>query len=372
MKRLIVVLAFLLAPMIGHSQTIIHRATLMYAFDLDGEAADADQIVTAANGDLIDAQTFTITAQPDACRLIDMTVTDANSSISAGAVAVVGTDCFGRSITATFTFASGGSGVKTLDVATASTWDTEAYFATITSVTTGTLTGEGGAGVDFMTLGYTSNSVNGWAVYGKSATDAYLAHKVDVFGFYEVPKLVTTSGSMATTVAGLVGADDPFELVSVGDLIIIRSGDRTYERKVTARASADSITVNAPVLIPEAGTGFRYKKAFYSPNPDDDLSFSVNGYKTLMLVWSVDANANTGGVITSLQCSYFGPEYPDGPWVELTTTTVASGGTQADTTESVDLTALPYSRCRFGVRFGTGDDADGAAENINASIVLVR
>ena len=53
-------------------------------------------------------------------------------------------------------------------------------------------------------------------------------------------------------------------------------------------------------------------------------------------------------------------------------TTVASAATQTPTSESIDLTLLPYSYCRFGVYFGTGDDADAAAEDINASVTLMK
>ena len=369
MKRLFLLALAALIPIAGDAQTRIDRAVLMAAYDLDGEAADADQIVTAANGDLLDSATFTLTADPDVCRLVDMTVTDANSSISAGVLTVAGTGCLNETRSCTFTFAAGGSGVKTLTC----TDGQGAYFADVTSVTTGTLTGEGGAGVDFMTLGYTSNSVNGWAVYGARRQNGPIGERgVDVHGTYEVAKKVTTSGSLSTTVAGVTDADDPYEVVAVGDLLIFQISGTMYERKVTARASADSITVNSAISIPAAGVTFKYKKQFFSTNPADDLSFSVAGYKTLNLNWSVDANANTGGVVTLFECTTFGPEYPNAQWITLNTTTVASAATQVPTTEAVDLTALPYNRCRLGLSFGSGDDADAAAEDVNASITLMN
>jgi L-ascorbate metabolism protein UlaG (beta-lactamase superfamily) len=98
----------------------------------------------------------------------------------------------------------------------------------------------------------------------------------------------------------------------------------------------------------------------------------VNGYQALNVHWSVDANANTGGVVTEFQCTYDMFTNPGALWTELDTTTVASAATQASTTESVNLVLLPYNRCRFGWRFGTGDDADAAAEDLNAAIVLVK
>ena len=33
---------------------------------------------------------------------------------------------------------------------------------------------------------------------------------------------------------------------------------------------------------------------------------------------------------------------------------------------------VPYAYCRMGFRFGTGDDGDGADEDINLSVVLLK
>lgn len=90
-------------------------------------AADNDRIVvsaTIANG----AQT--IAAQPDCPRNITITVTDANASISAGTVTVVGTDSKGRSVQEVLTF-------PTL------TLTGTKIFASITSVTVSGLVGNG-------------------------------------------------------------------------------------------------------------------------------------------------------------------------------------------------------------------------------------
>jgi hypothetical protein len=38
----------------------------------------------------------------------------------------------------------------------------------------------------------------------------------------------------------------------------------------------------------------------------------------------------------------------------------------------VALETTPYSFCRIGFKFGTGDDGDGAAEDINAAVVVMR
>ena len=370
MKKLILgalALAALL-PAAASAQEQLKNATLAYAWDMDGEAADADQVIAATalvdNGTSVADANWTIVAQPDTCRLHNLTIVDTN--LTAGTITVAGTGCLGEARTCSFAFAAGDdTGVQTLTC----TDGESAYFSNIATVTTGVMTGESD---ETFTLGYAAvNSVNGWPMYGRLRSPGPLAEDgVDPFGAYAVNLPITTSAVLSTTVTS-VSTNGAFNQVAVGDLLLIPIGGRIYERKVTAKASANSITINQSVKIPAAGTTFSYKKFFFSTNPRDEMLIPVATYDTLLVNWSVDANANTGGVVTLLQCTDAKqPDFPTTPWVEVDTTTVASGGTQAATTESVDLTLLPYTYCRMGFRFGTGDDGDGAAEDINLSIVL--
>jgi len=89
--------------------------TVMSAFDLDGEAADPDQVVTAANGVIVDSTpAYVITAQPDVCRLLDLTISD--TDMTAGTITVTGTGCLGEARVCTFTAWTAGDddGVKSL------------------------------------------------------------------------------------------------------------------------------------------------------------------------------------------------------------------------------------------------------------------
>lgn len=77
---------------------------------------------------------------------------------------------------------------------------------------------------------------------------------------------ITTSGS-STTVAAVTSGSAPYNLVSVGDLIMVNitspgaAGSATVNtRIVTARASADSITVDTAITIPATGLTFQYQK----------------------------------------------------------------------------------------------------------------
>ena len=346
-------------------------ATLMNAFDLDGEAADADQIVTAANGDLTDTKSFTITAQPDTCRLIDVTQTDANSSITVGKLTIVGTDCLGYPLTTVLDYAvaaNRGSGVKSPVSATGAS----AYYSAITTIDTNALTGEGGAGVDLVSIGYTSNSVKESGMYGVlKAPGPNGEHGVDPFASTRVVLPITTAGVLSTTVTS-VATNAAFTDVVAGDLLIIPMGGIAYERKVTARASADSITVNQAIMLPAAGVPFYYKHFYHSTNPQDLLIIPTEGALSALFTWSVDANADTGGVIELLECTaHAGPDYPGGAWAVVETNTIATGSTQVPAAVAVDLVAKAYKKCRFTFRFGTGDDGDGAAEDINLDVVLM-
>lgn len=346
-----------------------NRTTLMYAYDLDGEAADDDQIVASA--DLLDSTTFTIAAQPDVCRLIDMTITDANSSITAGTVTVTGTDCLGYPRVCAFDFAvvaTRGSGVKTIPVTTGPP-ASSCYLRDVTSIVSSALTGEGGAGVDLIKAGYTSNSANGWAMYGALKTPGGGGeHGVDPFASISVNKPITTSGSSSTTVTS-VGSLGSFDVAAAGDLLLFNIGPTVYERKITARASANSITINQAVNIPAAGVTFRLKKLYFSTDPSDEMLIPVGNAVGIGLHWGVDANADTGGVVSLFECGTKTAGWPTTLWKTIDTTTTNSGSTGGDF-ESVTLTATPYTHCRFGVKFGTGDDTDTADENITAALTL--
>lgn len=359
-----------LLPAAASAQEQLKNATLAYAWDLDGEAADADQVIAATalvdSGTSVADANWTIVAQPDTCRLHNLTIVDTN--LTAGTITVAGTGCLGEARTCSFAFAAGDdSGVQTLTC----TDGEGAYFSNVATVTTGVMTGESD---ETFALGYAGvNSVNGWPMYGRLRSPGPLAEDgVDPFGAYAVNLPITTSAVLSTTVTS-VSTNGAFNQVAVGDLLLIPIGGRIYERKVTAKASANSITINQSVKIPATGVTFAYKKMFFSTNPRDEMFIPVATYDTMLINWSVDANANTGGVITLVQCTDSKqPDFPTSPWVEISTTTVNSGATKAATPETINLTTHPYTFCRVGMRFGTGDDGDGSDEDINLSVVLLK
>jgi hypothetical protein len=300
---------------------------------------------------------------------VDITVTDADASITAGVLTIVGTDCWGAPLTTSFTFAAGGSGVKTLALGTnpdgTAAKASAAYYKTITSVISGALTGEGGAG-DTLTVGYTSNSVAGFPMYGRYTSTPSGRRWVDIFGKYDVPCLVT-SGATSVDVKGVsVSTTACFQNVSAGDLLIFNVAGEIIQRKVVTRTDADNVVLNAGIVIPAAGVNFSYRKFFFSTDPIDGW-IPVSGYDTVVFAFEVDANVATGGVTSNIECATFIISDPPGSEVEVAvdTANVASGATGEDVT-TIDLRLTPhYTHCRAGIRLGTGDDGDGALEDFD-------
>jgi hypothetical protein len=371
-------------PSRAQSAAAVERLPLMIDFDLDGEAADADQVLTAAVGIMADATDYTagIAAQPDICRLIDITVADA-ANITAGTFTVIGVDCLGFTRTCTWDFTGAvDTGVQSLTCNAGKT----AHLASITSITTGALTGETGA--ETITVGYTNNSLAGWGAYGVLATSGPLdEHSVNLMASYPSERLITTSGALSTTVTS-VNTDAPFDVVRVGDLLLIQIADQRgarqlYTRKVTAKATSNSITVASAINIPAAGVTFRFKRFYFTTDPADNLGVMVAGYRTARFDWAVQANASTGGVVTRLACrANNGTPTPIEVTIPQPVTTIATGATTVDgagaysaISETINLEGdggLGYLTCAQSFRFGTGDDADAAVERIHAYVTLVK
>lgn len=94
----------------------------------------AELITIAADALMVDSTAHTLTGvQPDFPRPLALRVTDADTSITAGLITVVGTSYDGSAITEDIDIGGGGT----------ATYNTTLSYATVTSVTPGVLTGEG-------------------------------------------------------------------------------------------------------------------------------------------------------------------------------------------------------------------------------------
>lgn len=336
------------------------------AFDLDGEGADASQSLAATT--IADSTSYTVVANPDVCRFVNVAIVDANSSITVGTLTITGTDCWDYPLSLTYNMA-GGSGSRTgtlVAVSGSSIRASGAYFKTIATISNGVVTGEGGAG-DTLAVGVSAQAKS-WSMYGRATSTPSGSRWVDVVGQYDVNCLVK-NGAAITDVAGVSTSTTAcFQNVAVGDMLIFNVAGEVFWRKVVTRADADTITINQGVTIPAAGVNFSYRKLFYFADPQDGW-ISTAGLSALSFTINVVANADTGGVVTSTECAIFAidqvtPEL----LVEEDTATVATGaaGTRRITI-NLDNT-VPYTHCRQGLSFGTTDDADAAAEDIDITV----
>lgn len=104
-------------------------------------AADDDRIVVTADFVLNGAQV--IAAQPDVPRNLTIYMVDANASITAGKITIVGEDMYGRAISDVWDIPTNLAGSKV----------TKNIYAKVTSVTTSGITGAIGAGADQVKVG---------------------------------------------------------------------------------------------------------------------------------------------------------------------------------------------------------------------------
>jgi hypothetical protein len=340
-KRLIeFVLASILVATVAFSQEAGGRERLNLAidFDLEGKAASATLIV--ATVDIADSGSYTIAAQPDMARPLVLTITDADSSISAGTATIVGTDSNGATVTGTATL-TGGSGTKTI------TWSPTTFTGnvkTVTTLTNGVLTGET-AGTDKIALGTTSTLPFTYCLY----------RGYDGYPFSpgrRGPGLITTNGS-STTVTGLVAADDVYANVAVGDLLTFRIGGTVYDtRYVSARASADSITISGAAVTISAdattGTSFTYLRPLCGAEGDNGW-IEVDQFTSVNFQVKIDQASGTGGIIHQLECRN-APNAVN--TIELGPTTESS----FPVSKTLN-TIKPYSHCRVGLKWATNDDA---------------
>ena len=368
MRKFLSILLVALALAVPAAAYDVQRVPLAVAYDLDGLGVDVDYNVLATQA--TDSKSdYTISAQNEICRINSVTVVDADSSITVGVATVTGTDCWGEALVCT-TNITGGSGTKTL--AYSSGVANTCAFKTITQVATGVLTGEGGA-ADTISVGYPAVSGYVYPIYGMRMSDSQGHRYVNPFRAAEGADTVTVNGTALASYHTEDGG--AFQDLAIGDLVYLTTGGKTFERRLVNVADDDNAVIDlalptdaAPSTTAE--TKMQYKKR-YLLRENQDAWVPVGGAESAYFVYDVDANANTGGVISSIECSVYNAFTSDAydPVVQVDTDTVASAATGTNTT-SVDLRLSPFTHCRAGVQFGTGDDADAAAEDINLILMI--
>lgn len=185
--------------------------------------------------------------------------------------------------------------------------------------------------------------------------------------------LIATSGS-STTVSAVTANTLPFALLGVGDIIHVTTAPGTTAmRRITAKASGDSITVDTAITIPAAGLGFTWRQVTcgtaatsgwidVSAYSDVTITFKINQMNAASVDLVVQCeNVNIDSAVTQVF-----PPSPTGSGVCETGNFTAAMSTQC----AVNISSNTFDRCRFGVDVNTddGDDLTTNAEDITANL----
>jgi hypothetical protein len=171
-------------------------------------------------------------------------------------------------------------------------------------------------------------------------------------------RVLLAATASSTTVTGT----NAFANVAVGDLLEINVAGAVLYRTVDARASADSITVNA-LLSTAAVTArpFSYRK-LQCGTADTSGAFPVAGAHSFT-IQVILAQENSASTDYQIECRVAGP---------ATAWSIVNGPNN-DTGVFNDMwtTDLPFSECRVGVKVNTddGDDLTTNAERFTVNVI---
>ena len=192
-----------------------------------------------------------------------------------------------------------------------------------------------------------------------------------------------TSGSSATVVSN-TASSSAFLLVSVGDILVVDTGVGTTQRRiVTAKASDDSLTVNAAV---DWSAGYKFgflKQACGSTATDGWIDFPAGYDQKLISFHLTQINGVTGGIDMRVECKGGEQDAQPRRVYPTTTSTDCGGGTSAGgfcnfttagiTTGDFDVLVVePRRACRVGLLIHTSETAESVeADNERITIGLM-
>lgn len=194
--------------------------------------------------------------------------------------------------------------------------------------------------------------------------------------------LIETSGS-STTVTGVNAADDVFIDVGVGDILLVRDVQgNTTRRVVTAKASADSITINTAVNW-SAQVVWRWLNVECGTGANDGWIDLPRHLAAANSGWGIDIQYNagdlTGGLAARVECRTAGvaaqpvvvyPGEGDGCGVGGT----LSGNECQFATAGIDSRLVVvndfnvYGACRVALSAVTSD-SDGTVEQVTVTLI---
>lgn len=200
-------------------------------------------------------------------------------------------------------------------------------------------------------------------------------------GGINVGILIATSGS-STTVTAVTASTNPFGSVAAGDVISINIAGTATTRLVTARASADSITVNSALTIAATGLPFVYWK-FNSGTAATSGWVDVSGLSDVTItVHYVQGDLDALTAVWECRLNDWDTQptvvYPGESDLCGAAGTYSAGVCSfATASASADLAVVvtgKWDSCRLGVAFASTDTSDAGAnlEKVSAELVGVR
>lgn len=194
------------------------------------------------------------------------------------------------------------------------------------------------------------------------------------------PTRLKTSGS-STTVVSETASSGAFKFVGVGDILVVNTGVATTQRRiVVAKASDDSLTVNAAVNW-SAGYNFGSLVQTCGTAATDGWIDFPPGYDEKLITFHLGQIAGvTGGIDMRVECKNREQDAQPRRVYPTTTSTDCGGGTSASgfcnftaagiTTGDFDVYVVePRGSCRVGMLIHTSETAE-AAEADNERITI--
>lgn len=183
-------------------------------------------------------------------------------------------------------------------------------------------------------------------------------------GAIRVSTLVKTAGA-STTVSAVISGSLPFTPVVAGDLFLLSvDGADNTERVVTAKASGDSITVNANLDIPAAGSAFYYRTLTCASGAEDGW-ITTRGASEVNFAWIARQLNTTSGIDLRVEGRNVGGVAAAANLLSTTFTAVGGGGLSVQ---------APWDQMRLGMKMNTtddGSDVGAAAEQLSITFRVV-
>jgi hypothetical protein len=170
---------------------------------------------------------------------------------------------------------------------------------------------------------------------------------------------ITTSGSSTTVTA--VGSGTPFAELEVGDDLLVNNQTTfaSERRRITAKASSVSVTVDTAVDWSNGGAGFPFTfRDITCGTTDTDGWASATNLTEKEVKVLIETEASSGGVDFSIECRGTGEDDEPAQLVAFNKT-----GTTSPT--NAEVVTIP-ERCdaiRVGMKWGT---ADGGVDSVSA------